>query len=242
MRKGIESAVDLIFPPACVGCGVPIAPGSGLCGACWRETHFTGGLQCDKCGLPLPGEDEGTAEYCDDCLTLARPWTRGRAVWLYKGKGRDLVLALKHADRLDLVGPLGQWLARSAGAIVAPDMIAAPVPLHWTRLLRRRYNQAALLAGATAKALSIPHCPDLLQRSRKTGSQDGRNRDARFQNVAGAFRVHPRRAHHLKGRHVLLIDDVMTSGATFAAATDACLAAGATQVSVLALARVAKDD
>lgn len=237
----IESALRLIFPPACVGCGAQVASDFGLCGDCWRGVAFIGGLVCDGCGTPLPGADEGRAEHCDDCLTIARPWLRGRAAILYKDKGRDLVLALKHADRLDLVRPMAGWLARAAAPLLEPGMVIAPVPLHWTRLIRRRYNQSALLSRALARIAGLDHCPDLLVRRRRTDSQDGRGRDQRFANLAGALAAHPRRRHHLADRHVLLIDDVMTSGATFAAAADACHAAGASRVSVLALARVAKD-
>jgi predicted amidophosphoribosyltransferase len=120
-------------------------------------------------------------------------------------------------------------------------MLVAPVPLHWLRLLTRRYNQAALLSAAVARQAGLDHCPDLLHRRRDTRSQEGRDRDARFANVTGAMRVAPRRAARIAGRPVLLVDDVMTSGATLAACAEACLAAGATVVSVLVLARVAKD-
>lgn len=237
----LESALRVIFPPACVGCGAHVASDFGLCGTCWRKTGFIAGLVCDSCGTPLPGEDEGRIEHCDDCLTVARPWERGRAVCIYGGKGRELVLALKHADRLDLVRPMAQWMARAAGPILVPGMIVAPVPLHWTRLFRRRYNQSALLSRALARLARLDHCPDLLVRHRKTGTQDGKGREDRFANIAGAIRAHPRRSAQMVGRHVLLVDDVMTSGATLGAASDACLAAGADRVSVLVMARVAKD-
>ena len=237
----LESALHVIFPPACVGCGAQVASDFGLCGPCWRDMGFIAGLVCDRCGGPLAGTDDGRAEYCDDCLTMARPWDRGRAVCTYGGKARDLVLALKHADRLDLVRPLAQWMARAAGPILTQGMIVAPVPLHWTRLLSRRYNQSALLSRAVARLARLDHCPDVLSRDRKTGTQDGKGRDDRFANIAGAIRAHPRRRSRMAGRHVLLVDDVMTSGATLGAAADACLAAGAAHVSVLVMARVAKD-
>ncbi len=237
----MQSVLGALFPPQCINCGEPATEDFGLCGACWRETPFIGGLVCDRCGAPLPGEDEGRPEYCDDCLTLARPWDRGRAALLYKDNGRKLVLALKHGDRLDLVRPATVWLMRAAAPILKPCMLVVPVPLHWSRLFRRRYNQSALLSGAIAQASGSDHCPDLLIRRRKTDSQDGRNRDERFANLAGAIQIHPRHAGRLTGRNVLLIDDVMTSGATLAAAADACLAAGADTVSTLVLARVAKD-
>ncbi|EKD60669.1 MAG: hypothetical protein ACD_54C00621G0001, partial [uncultured bacterium] len=133
------------------------------------------------------------------------------------------------------------WMLRAAQPLLVPGMLVAPIPLHWLRLIKRRYNQAALLSGALAKMAGLDHCPDLLIRQRYTGSQEGRDRDSRFANLATALTVHPRRANRVEGRHILLVDDVMTSGATFAAAAEACIAAGASGVSVLALARVAKD-
>ncbi|MEZ5777246.1 MAG: double zinc ribbon domain-containing protein [Paracoccaceae bacterium] len=241
LQAGMQSALHLVFPPQCILCSEPSVTDFGLCGPCWRETPFISGLVCDRCGMKLPGEDEGRIEYCDDCLTIARPWDRGRAALLYRDNGRKVVLALKHGDRLDLARPAGDWLLRAAQPILEPEMLVAPVPLHWTRLFRRRFNQSALLSKALARLAGREHCPDLLVRSRRTAKQDGRDRDARFSNLSAAIRVHPRHIARLHGRDVLLVDDVMTSGATFAAAADACRAAGAQSVCVLALARVAKD-
>jgi predicted amidophosphoribosyltransferase len=238
---GLQAALHLIFPPQCLCCDARVTTDFGLCGACWRDTPFVGGLVCDQCGAPLPGEDPGHALRCDDCLAQARPWARGRAALLYAGRARQMVLALKHADRLDLARPGAAWMHRAAAPILQPGMLVAPVPLHWMRLVRRRYNQAALLAGGVARLAGLEHCPDLLVRRRATPSQEGRSRDGRFANLADALAVHPRRAARLAGRHVLLVDDVMTSGATFAAAAEACLSGGAAGVSVLALARVTKD-
>ncbi len=238
---GLQALVHLVYPPQCLVCGALVTSDFGLCGPCWRDTPFITGLVCNLCGTPLPGEDHGQPELCDDCLTLARPWSRGRAAMLYKDNGRHMVLALKHGDRLDLTRPAAQWMLQAARPLLQPGMLVAPIPLHWLRLIRRRYNQSALLSAAIAGAAGLDHCPDLLLRRRHTGSQEGRDRDGRFANVTGAITAHPRRAARIEGRHILLIDDVMTSGATFAAAAEACLAQGATGISVLALARVAKD-
>ena len=238
---GLQAALHLIYPPQCLTCDARVTTDFGLCGACWRETPFIAGLVCDHCGVPLPGEDTGKPEHCDDCLTLARPWSQGRAALLYKDNARRIVLALKHGDRLDLARPASNWLYRVAQPMLRPGMIVAPIPLHWLRLIKRRYNQAALLSAAVAKLAGLEHCPDLLIRQRNTHSQEGRSRDGRFANMADALALHPRRANRVEGRHVLLVDDVMTSGATFAAAAEACIAGGATGISVLALARVAKD-
>lgn len=244
MAAGLQSLIDAVLPPQCLSCRVAVAEQGGLCPACWRATPFIAGLVCDACGIPLPGEEaaERAAVLCDDCLAIARPWRQGRAALLYADNGRRLVLALKHADRLDLVRPLAGWMLRAAGPILSPGMLVAPVPLHWLRLLSRRYNQAALLAAALARAAGLEHCPDLLVRRRRTGSQDGRSRAARFAALTGAIAAHPRRRHRLKGRAVLIVDDVMTSGATLAAAAEAALAAGAASVAVVALARVAHRD
>lgn len=238
---GLQAVLQMIYPPQCISCDTLVTSDFGLCGACWRETPFIAGLVCDQCGTPLPGEDPGHAVHCDDCLLLARPWDQGRAALLYQDNARQMVLRLKHGDRTDLARPAAAWLHRAARPMLVPGMLIAPVPLHWFRLLKRRYNQAALLSAGLARLAEAEHCPDLLIRARSTGSQEGRDRENRFANMADALRVHPRRAERLKNRHVLLVDDVMTSGATLGAATDACIAAGAARVSVLVLARVAKD-
>lgn len=238
---GLQALLHAVYPPRCLCCDAVVASDSGLCGPCWRDTRFISGLVCDRCGTPLPGDEGAGPALCDDCLAVARPWSQGRAVFVYGDGGRKLVLALKHGDRLDLVRPMGGWLHRAAAPLIQPGTIVAPVPLHRWRLFRRTYNQAALLGADLARRAGLSHCPDLLVRQRDTGSQDGRGREARFANMNGALRVNPARHAVLPGRTVLLVDDVMTSGATLAAAAEACLAAGAQDVRVAVLARVAKD-
>ncbi len=237
----LQSVIRAIYPPQCVACDALTDADFGLCGACWSQTAFIGGLVCDSCGTPLPGEDDGALVQCDDCMTIARPWDQGRAVFAYSGVGRRLVLGLKHGDRTDLVPAVVRWMAQKTAQMPLLDPIIVPVPLHWTRLLRRRYNQSALLAQAVGKVLGQPVCVDALLRPKKTKPLDGHTRDARFAALADAITANTKRCDRIMGRNVLLVDDVMTSGATLAASTEALRAMGAANVSIVTLARVVKD-
>lgn len=239
--QGLQTGLDAIYPARCLTCGSVVDGDFGLCGHCWRDTAFIGGTVCDACGTPLPGVDGGDTPHCDACLRTPRPWTRGRSALLYRDTGRKLVLALKHGDRQEIARPAGLWLASAVMDLLRETTLIAPVPLHWQRMIKRRYNQSALLAKVLAARVERPMCPDLLQRVRRTRSLDGLGRVEREQAVENAIRVHPRRRLRLSGRPVLLVDDVMTSGATLAACARACQDAGSGPVSVVTLARVAKD-
>ncbi|WP_353473474.1 ComF family protein [Salipiger sp. H15] len=235
----MRGALRLVYPPRCLICGGLVESDHGLCGPCWRDTPFLGGLGCDLCGAPLPGSSD-VAELCDECRAQGRPWEKGRAALLYRDNGRQLVLMLKHADRTDIARPAARWMARGLRGITEGALVV-PVPLHLRRHLRRRYNQSALLGAALAGELGLDHVPDALRRCRATPSLDGKGRDERFAVLDGAILPTSRGAAVLSGRDVLLVDDVMTSGATLSAASRACKAAGAAQVVVGVLARVAKD-
>jgi ComF family protein len=239
---GLQGLLQLVYPPQCLTCDARVTSDGGLCGACWKDTRFIAGLVCDQCGCPLPGDDPGHRVLCDDCLQTPRPWSHGRSALVYEANARHLVLAMKHGDRLDLVRPAAQWMLEAARPLIQPDTLVVPVPLHWLRLVKRRYNQSALLSQTIARGAGLQHCPDLLRRHRATASQDHRDRVARLQNVAGAISVTPRHAGLVKDRPVLIVDDVMTSGATLSAAAEACHQAGAGTVCVLTLARVPHHD
>ncbi len=233
--------LDAIYPPRCLACPEPTDAPHGLCPACWRDTHFIADAACDKCGAPLIGE-AGAGDLCERCTRHPPAWDRGAAGIVYSGAGRRVVLAFKHGDRLDMVGPLAAWMAAPGRDLLATADLIAPVPLHWRRLVRRRYNQSAELARRLSRMTGVPAVPDLLTRVRATIPQERMTREARAANQAGAFEVAGRHRGRVADRTVLVIDDVLTSGATLSACAEALRAAGARRVNVLALARVAFDE
>ncbi|MCB1367647.1 MAG: ComF family protein [Rhodobacteraceae bacterium] len=236
----LQSAIRLLYLPQCLCCGAETTTDFALCAACWRDAPFITGLACDACNAPLPGV-AGEVVHCDACLIAPKPWARGRAVMRYDGTARRLVLGLKHGDRQDLVPPMARWMADRARPLCTANTLIAPVPLHRWRFLKRRFNQSALMAGAMAKLLQVDWCPDLLQRCRATRTQDGMSREERYANQKAALEVPVNRQQLVAGRDILIVDDVMTSGATLSAAAEACFAAGAALVDVVVLARVARD-
>lgn len=237
----MQSVVRILFPPQCISCDALVETEFQLCSECWLDTHFITGLTCEQCGASLPGEVSEQDVQCDSCLMMPRPWQYGQAALNYRGNGKRMVLALKHGDRIDLANPAAQWMVDRIAPYIQPGTIAVPTPVHWTRLLSRQYNQAAVLAAKIAKILSVEFQPDALIRNRRTKVHENMSHDERFENMLDAIEPHPKYGAKLRGRPVLLVDDVMTSGATFSAAAQACKATGTDQISVIALARVAKD-
>ena len=200
---------------------------------------FLADPQCRQCGLPFM-EDPGQEATCGACLRHPPPFERARAVFAYDDASRGMLLAFKHGDRTDMAPAFAAWLARAGAALIADTEVIVPVPLHWTRLWRRRFNQAALIARALSRLADRPFAPRALVRRRRTPSQAGMNFTGRVRNVRGAFAVGS--AEDLTGRRVLLVDDVYTTGATVSACARALRRAGASKVDVLTLARVIRAD
>ena len=241
VRGMLHICRDMLFPPVCPLCHEDTTTPDTLCHTCWSGMAFLDGTGCQFCGCPMDSGMFGDADLtCDRCLRTPRHWRRGRAVFRYQRTGRKLVLGLKHGDRLDRVPMLVNWAIRAAGPLVQEQGVIVPIPLHWRRRLKRRANQAAELSRAFAQRSShLSHLPRALWRCRNTGSQDGKNREERATNVSDAFRPGPE-ASSLRGTRVLLVDDVLTTGATLNEAARVCLSLGATRVDVLVLALVVR--
>ncbi len=236
MRRAVAAMASAIYPARCMVCETYTDAPGGLCPSCWHDTHFISGSTCTTCAAPLVGEVSGAQ--CDTCLSFPPPWQRGIAVLNYEGSGRRMVQALKRYDRLDLTPTLSAWLHRAAAPVLQGTDIIAPVPLHPSRLMRRKFNQSAELARPLAELSGLAYTPDLLTRTRRTESQQGKDRIERIENLKAAIAPTPRHRAALAGKRVLLVDDVLTTGATLSACTEACFAAGAQNVSIVVLARV----
>lgn len=236
--------VDVALPPVCMACrGAVDAPGC-LCAACWSRMDFITAPLCDRLGIPLAyaadAGFDGARRAPLSALALADPpaYGRARAVAAYGDVARDLIHGLKYADRLDLAAPLGAMMGRAGAEVLEGAQALVPVPLHGLRLFRRRFNQSAALAQGVAKVSGVPVRHQLLERARRTTPQVGLDRAARLRNVAGAFRVPEAARGEVTGRALVLVDDVLTTGATLDACAKALLRAGAARVDVLVFARV----
>jgi ComF family protein len=237
LRRIGGAAVDLLYPPVCLHCGTPIASADALCAACFARLRPITAPMCPRLGIPFE-VSLGPGALSAEAIAEPPPFGRARAAVVYNEVARRLVSRLKYGDQPELARFLARLMA-PAGAELWPERpILVPVPLHRLRHLRRRYNQSAELARAVGRLVGLPVDTSLVVRARATPRQVGLSAAARSRNVAGAFAVHPEALARLEGRGVVLIDDVVTTGATVNAVTRALNRAGIEKVDVLSFARV----
>ena len=242
LKKAGGLALDLLYPPSCLACRRAIAEHGGLCPECWGAMRFIERPFCERLGTPFEADlAAGESGRTISPAALADPpvFQRARAVARYEdGPARQLVHRLKYGDRGELAGPMGRWMARAGAELLDDADMLVPIPLHWTRLARHRFDQAAALAKAIEALSVVPVETELLIRVKPTPPQVGLTRRLRAKNIQGAFEVPAARRIEAEGRKIVLIDDVMTSGATLNAAARVLLRAGAKRVDALVFARV----
>jgi ComF family protein len=232
-----RAALDLALPRLCAACRAPVE-GQGLCPTCWSKLSFISRPYCERLGIPFV-YDPGPGILSMEAIADPPAYNRARAAVRFDEISRALVHALKYGDRLDLAPMMGRWLGHAGHELLADADALIPVPLHWRRNWARRFNQSAMLAAAVSATSGVPVAAGALKRVKATVQQVGLSRSERAANVQGAFRVPPERKAAVVGRRLILVDDVLTSGATAEGCARALLRAGAANVDVLVFARVA---
>ena len=241
LSRFCKATLDLLLPPRCIGTGEIVdAPGM-VSPAYWSQLSFIEQPFCACCGLPF-GFDATADMLCGGCLEMAPEFDAARAAVVYNDASRQAVLDFKYGDRMHTAVTLASWMMRAGATLIDCCDILAPVPLHARRLWQRRFNQSAVLADIIAKRSGKIHLADALHRRRHTVPQKGLSRSERGQNVKNAFGIDPRRAEIIKGKNILLIDDVFTSGATLNECARTLRHAGAAAVTVLTVARVTREE
>lgn len=238
--RPLRLVIDTLLPPRCLDCGAVVHGDTALCSDCWPRFDFLGPPVCDCCGFPFAFDPGPATALCAACIARPPAYRHARAVLAYGEASRQPILDFKHGDRTGLAPAFGRWLARAGATLVADADVAVPVPLHRGRLFGRRYNQAAMLAIALGREAGLEMRADLLIRRRATRSQGRLSPAARWRNVRGAFAIGRAGRTAIEGRHILLIDDVYTTGATVQECARVLRRAGAAAVDVLTLARVVR--
>lgn len=236
LRAVPRLAIDIALPALCISCREPVA-GEGVCAACWAKLSFIAPPFCARLGIPFV-YDPGPGLLSMEAIANPPAYQRARAAVRYDDVARTMVHALKYQDRTDLAPAMGRWMARAGRELLKEADMLVPVPLHWRRAWSRRYNQSGALARVIGRSVGLPVTGNILRRVRPTQQQIGLSRSERADNVQGAFKVPSEKKSSVQGRRIVLIDDVLTSGATVDACSRALLRARAASVDVLVFARV----
>ncbi|MBS9722408.1 ComF family protein [Tianweitania sp. BSSL-BM11] len=235
-----RAAAKLLFPPICLGCQTQVAVPGSLCGICWANLRLIEQPFCPVMGTPFR-EDQGEGFLSAEAIANPPPFTRLRSAAIHTGLARRMVGDLKYRDRTDLAPWMARWMLRAGSELIGESDLIVAVPLHRRRFFQRRYNQSAELARSLSGLTGLTFEPDLINRTRPTRQQVGLHARQRQDNVRGAFRVDAKAKAKLRGKRVLLIDDVYTTGATVSAVSRTLLRNGAAAVHVLTFSRVLPD-
>jgi ComF family protein len=235
-RSAFRLALDVALPPLCPSCREPVGD-NGLCAACWSKISLIAPPYCERLGIPF-AYDPGPGVLSMEAIATPPAYHRARAAARYDDVSRTLVHALKYGDRLDLAPTMGHWMARAGRELLVGADSLVPVPLHWRRLWMRRFNQSALLAKTISAESGIAVAETVLKRIKATAQQVGLSQTERLTNVQGAFRVPKESEAEILGKRLVLVDDVLTSGATADACARALLRGGAKSVDLVVFARV----
>ncbi|MCP5086325.1 MAG: ComF family protein [Rhodobacteraceae bacterium] len=236
-KAAITAMGNFILPPTCLACEKQVVEQGVLCSECWSEMRFIDKPYCAVLGTPF-AFDLGEGALGADAIANPPVFDRARAVALYDDVARKLVQGLKFSDRTDLAPWMARWMVRAGSELLEDRPMVIGVPLHRRRMFFRRFNQSAELARQIAAAADLEYAPQALQRIRATKQQVGLGARERHRNVRGAFRVDIEQKAKICGKHLLLVDDVLTTGATLTAASRALLRGGAASVDCLTFARV----
>ena len=232
-----EYVLNLLFPPTCPGCGDFVEKSGTICAKCWQKLHFITKPYCPVMGTPFV-YDMGDGFLSGEALASPPPFTRARSAVAHFGLARTLVTRLKYGDRTDLAPSMAQWMIIAGKELIESADIIVPIPLHFRRFLKRTYNQATELSRYISKSTGRPLYPSVIQRVKNTHQQVGLHANARHRNMIGAFRVPEKEKVKIENKHILLVDDVFTTGATVRSASKVLLRGGARTVDVLTFSRV----
>ena len=236
INPAVSQLLDIVYPPQCIACGTNVHENGTICAHCWGDINFITDPQCEMCGFPFDFEVAGS-HICAGCAKDPPQFSKARAVFLYDDASRRMVTSFKYSDRTENRAAYAKWMARVGADMLQDADFIVPVPLHFFKLIMRKYNQAALLAHEIAKITGKKVIADAIIRNKYTKTQAAFSHKGRFKNINGAFEVNKKYLDILRDKKILLVDDVITTGATANECAKVLINAKVAKVELLTLAK-----